>query len=303
MATPKAKTLQQKLGFFDDDLRKPDHDTILKWLDLNIDSVIEKLYNFEKWNEKKKKKLLTHVNEIVSIELDRYKAWVNELRKEIKSSEEKILDLEKSILIDIEEKKKNPNEYSSSTHWKKDDIKELKKVINESIISLNEKESFLEYLEKFDGLGAELPERTKPIVTERQWEYPVTNQNINQRTGYKSSKSIIGFVDMKVTFKYTELTVTGIDFHNQQINGELKWSQTEYVDGNINIQHNYNIFIEVKTKIPSLGELFRQLNTYREYLTGDFLVVSPDDSNVETIRNQGFRFFKYVNKNYAQHAI
>ncbi len=303
MATPKAKTLQQKLGFFDEDLRKPDHDTILKWLDLNIDSVIEKIYDLEKWNDEKREQLLNQVNKIVLNELDRYKTWVNELRKEIKTSKEQILDLEKRILIDIEENKKNPNVHSSSIHWNKDDIEVLIKKNNESAIVLNEKEKTLEYLENFDGLGDKLPNRIKPKVIKRQWEYPVTNQNINQRTGYKSSKSIIGFVDMKVTFNYTELTVSGIDFHNQQVNGELKWSQTEYVNGNLNSLLNHNIYIEVKTKIPSLGELFRQLNTYREYLTGSFLVVSPDDSNVEIIRNQGFRFFKYENKNYAQQKI
>lgn len=33
---PKTKTLQQKLGFFDNDLKKPKHDEIMFWLDENI---------------------------------------------------------------------------------------------------------------------------------------------------------------------------------------------------------------------------------------------------------------------------
>jgi hypothetical protein len=58
--------------------------------------------------------------------------------------------------------------------------------------------------------------------------------------------------------------------------------------------HNYkDLLIEVKTKIQSLGELFRQLNTYKEFEKGDYLVVCPDDSNEETIISQGFKFYKF----------
>ena len=39
MAKPKAQTLQQKLGFFDEDLKKPKHDEIMIWLDQNIGSI------------------------------------------------------------------------------------------------------------------------------------------------------------------------------------------------------------------------------------------------------------------------
>lgn len=57
MAKPKAKTLQQRLGFFDDDLKKPEHDDIIKWTDKNIETILLKLYNLENWSEKSKKRL------------------------------------------------------------------------------------------------------------------------------------------------------------------------------------------------------------------------------------------------------
>lgn len=64
-------------------------------------------------------------------------------------------------------------------------------------------------------------------------------------------------------------------------------------------QEGYILF-EAKTKIDSLGELFRQLRLYQAgYVFGQsvfgkkFIVVCPDDSNAEIIREQGFFFLKY----------
>jgi len=60
------------------------------------------------------------------------------------------------------------------------------------------------------------------------------------------------------------------------------------------------ILFEAKTVIDSLGELFRQLRLYRAgYVAGwhvselRFVVVCPDDSNANIIREQGFEFLKY----------
>jgi len=43
MTKPKAKTIQQRFGFADTDLRTPKHDEIMLWLDQNIVSVIKEL--------------------------------------------------------------------------------------------------------------------------------------------------------------------------------------------------------------------------------------------------------------------
>jgi len=63
------------------------------------------------------------------------------------------------------------------------------------------------------------------------------------------------------------------------------------------------ILFEAKTTIESLGELFRQLRLYREgYVAGSpvselrFVVVCPDATHAEIIRQQGFRFLKYDTK-------
>lgn len=44
MAKPRASTIQQRFGFRDDDLKKPDHDTMMLWLDANAEQVVKDLF-------------------------------------------------------------------------------------------------------------------------------------------------------------------------------------------------------------------------------------------------------------------
>jgi hypothetical protein len=53
------------------------------------------------------------------------------------------------------------------------------------------------------------------------------------------------------------------------------------------------ILVEVKSKLPTLGELMRQINLYREAHRGKVVVVSPDDSYAEVLATQGVQFLKY----------
>lgn len=251
MAAPKAKSLQQKLGFFDEDLKNPTHDEILKWLDLNIEKVLIDVYKLADWDENFVSKLENDTLKIVEKELIYYKEKRERLLKE------------------IDEK------YSSISE-------------KEQLSNVDKR---LEILNSFKGLPKELPVRKKFRVINKQWEYTVCNQTTNHRTGYQSSKSIIGFIDMHVEFHYTKLTVGGIDFENESVYDQIGWIQLEKDEFGRPLKHS--VYIEVKTKIPSLGELFRQLNTYKEFLTGSFLVVCPDDSEKEVIRSQGFSFYKY----------
>ena len=55
-------------------------------------------------------------------------------------------------------------------------------------------------------------------------------------------------------------------------------------------------YIEIKTEIPSVGELIRQMRAYQNYTIDDrvfYLIVSPDDRHIETLESQGFYFYKY----------
>jgi len=58
--------------------------------------------------------------------------------------------------------------------------------------------------------------------------------------------------------------------------------------------------VEVKTSIPVLGELLRQLSAYKEFIRltenplGDiFIVVAPSEQHERIIIEQGYRFYKY----------
>lgn len=60
------------------------------------------------------------------------------------------------------------------------------------------------------------------------------------------------------------------------------------------------VVFEAKTVLGTLGELFRQVRTYQEgFIHGrgvddmTFVVVCPDASEAEIIRQQGFEFLKY----------
>ncbi len=53
------------------------------------------------------------------------------------------------------------------------------------------------------------------------------------------------------------------------------------------------VLVEVKSKLPTLGELMRQINLYRQAHHGKVVVVSPDDSYAEVLVTQGVLFLKY----------
>lgn len=281
MAKPKAKTLQQRLGFFDDDLKKPEHDDIIKWTDNNMDAILLKLYNLENWSENAKNGLIEKVEKITKKDLSEEKDFLKNLNSELDSISDSLKKYRKDL-------KNEPND-----SWTKNRVEDYEKKYEEQKAKIEKSEQKIIYLETFKGLGNELPKRKKPRITERTWEYTVTNQSHNRNTGYKSAKNIIGFVDLKVNFIFNKLSVTGIDFEEERVTGKIEWTQTEKRYPYSSELLNHNVFVEVKTQITTLGELFRQLNTYKEYLQGDFLVVCPDDSERETIENQGFRFIKY----------
>jgi hypothetical protein len=55
------------------------------------------------------------------------------------------------------------------------------------------------------------------------------------------------------------------------------------------------IYIEVKTEIPSLGELIRQMRAYQAYLDSfaSYIIVAPDNRHEKILKEQGFYFYKY----------
>ena len=202
----------------------------------------------------------------------------------------------------IKAKKLEKNEklsYSESSEYIEGYVNRYKKNIEENTISKKKIAERLLKLKQWNGLG-EIPKRNEVIIIEKPWEFPITSVSKNANSGYVSGKNIIGFLDLKVTFSYSKLAISGIDFSTKKIISEVKWTQTNknidfkkgYSDGNL----THTFFVKVKTKIPSLGELFRQLRMYKEYVKDEIIVVCPDDIEKELIESQGFRFYKYIKK-------
>ena len=111
-------------------------------------------------------------------------------------------------------------------------------------------------------------------------------------------KNLIGFIDLRLKFRYTSLSISGVNFQEKDIIDKIQWKQSsEGVDFKNGYENFFlceeNLYIEVKTEIKSLGELFRQLQTYRTYINGKFIVVCPDDKEKKIIEEQGFKFLKY----------
>jgi hypothetical protein len=70
----------------------------------------------------------------------------------------------------------------------------------------------------------------------------------------------------------------------------VEWSQEHskwYLSSN-----GRALLVEAKTTMPSLGELMRQINLYRQ-VYGSVVVVGQDDSYAEILREQGVLFVKY----------
>lgn len=244
MAAPKAKTLQQKLGFYDDDLKKPSHDVIMTWVHENADKVIRHIFNFSDFSTKE-------VDAIKNLTL---RAMDKQFYKKSKGQ--------------IERKPELYQRYEPEIPITDQDL------------------SF-----------GELPERQPAYLVQSTWEYAVTSQSHNTKTGYSSQKSVIGFIDLKLDFQFSRLCLHNCDiFTDATKNHFPKEVYVLKYDGEFRWHQRYcpaSLFVEVKTSIESLGVLFRQLNTYREYLPGHYLVVCPDDQFSEMIQNQGFFFLKY----------
>ena len=270
MAEPKAKTLQMKLGFFDEDLKKPMHDDILKWINADPHKFLSKIYpHFPSWNEKKIDFLKNYCDNIIQKN-------INELNNNITKNSEKIETYKKSL------DENNKEHYEYLILERENENKLIAEKINsiKNSLDLNE-----------------LPDRNPIKITDLSWEFPVTSQS-KSTTGYVSSKNLIGFIDLKLTFEFSTLTVTGIDFIEKKVIDKIQWKQSEKeIDYKSGYEYFENcketLYIEVKTEIKSLGELFRQLQTYKTYINGNFVVVCPDDKEKQIIKEQGFIFVKY----------
>jgi hypothetical protein len=148
-----------------------------------------------------------------------------------------------------------------------------------------------EYIEKFQswsGLGA-LPEKPS-LGINLKWEYTVSTGN----------QFVVGFIDMKAVVFNSTITLEDVKYESSMKKYMLlehyhsSRERYSYPSWYVNKEsQRTEIYFEVKSSLPSLGELIRQIRMYEEYVKGKFYVVAPDDKYAEQLQRQGIGFIKY----------
>jgi hypothetical protein len=114
------------------------------------------------------------------------------------------------------------------------------------------------------------PRRTLKVRS--QWEVPIM-----------SGQYTIGFLDMVAQCEFLGLSVS--------------WERTQ-ADRKLDVrQETVGLNFEVKSDIPSIGELIRQINFYRQYRPGHYIIVSADGRWKKQIESQGMTFLDTQNAN------
>lgn len=118
--------------------------------------------------------------------------------------------------------------------------------------------------------------RPTPRIAERVLEYVIQREPAYAR----GTGQIIGYADLLIRLELPALVVP-----HQRGEYELRWHQSERA----------KVLVEVKSVLPTLGELMRQLNLYRTAHFGPVLVVSPDARYAGVLAEQGIAFVQSPN--------
>ena len=146
---------------------------------------------------------------------------------------------------------------------------------------------YVDELKSWAGLDA--PPEKPPLDIQLVWEYTVSTNN----------KFVVGFIDMKLVVHDSSLVFWGVKYdqylEKYMLESHLR-SKKPYFLPSWHIEPRSKrtaLYFEVKSTLPSLGELIRQIRMYQEYVKGDFYVVAPDDKYAEQLVKQGIGFIKY----------
>lgn len=99
---------------------------------------------------------------------------------------------------------------------------------------------------------------------------------LKRRTGYQDrNEQLVGYADL---IFHTHTPILTLLDGNDTIG--IEW------------EHGPSLLLEVKSKMPTLGELMRQLQLYRTGFNGKLIVVSPDDRYASILAEQEIHFIK-----------
>ncbi len=254
---PKAQTLQQKMGFFDEDLKKPKHDEIMKWLNENISKILTSII-VESYTDEK---LQLFKNECIE-KIKKFENYFSDNIQNCNAYYENYFNFPDSL-----ERKLTPEK-----------AKEEKE---NRIMALSEKINRLKHFEVFKP-DFKIPEITRVAKT---WELPIT-------TGHNMT---VGFIDFVATFNYPIIKLFGIKTQYNERTNSSEFCDIDEKFGIDFEPQQVTYYFEVKTEINSIGELIRQINHYRTYQKGTYFVVCPDDSSRDILKQQNIGFIKCPN--------
>lgn len=121
-----------------------------------------------------------------------------------------------------------------------------------------------------------VPEYEAPELIDVTWELAVGDE-----------KWVSGFIDVNASIR----RVTGL-LTSDHSTHDSSWACTPPQSIQLRSRTTEYAF-EIKSAIPSLGELIRQIRYYERKHTATYYVVAPDDRHVATLNAQGIGFIHY----------
>ena len=113
---------------------------------------------------------------------------------------------------------------------------------------------------------------------------------LKSHTGYRESlERIVGYADLRIEVHFPSVSAKfkpSIHYGSERILDGFEMILGKHKDPS-------SVLIEVKSVLPTLGELLRQINLYRTAFSGKFVVVAPDDKYAEILAEQGVTFIQY----------
>ncbi|KOF03939.1 hypothetical protein AWW67_02150 [Roseivirga seohaensis] len=150
---------------------------------------------------------------------------------------------------------------------------------------LEEHQKLIDSLQNWTGKEILEQAIERPLITSHSVKWEMTVEREGRRVG---DKYTLGFIDMHVAFSYMGYMIKGIPIGSNQ-KKEIEEYSLPYLFSYFN---DDEVFFEVKTKIPSVGALLRQINFYKSYKPGKYVVVCPDDRHKELLASQNVGFVK-----------
>jgi hypothetical protein len=111
----------------------------------------------------------------------------------------------------------------------------------------------------------------KSLICKVEAEFPISNSYNN---------FLLGFIDLKVILTNT----FPLGKFNVKING-LGLQDKD-------ISNHINYYLEIKTNITSFGETLRQINTYRKYKPGEYVLITPKTPFKEAFEQNGIKVYE-----------